>query len=99
MNIENRSAYVAGVSASAASEKVAGVTEHSEASSSGAASLRPDSATVSQAAQLAGEAMRLTDVRQEKVSEVQNALVNGTYEVPASAVAESILQNMMRGEK
>lgn len=54
-----------------------------------------DQATLSAAASLAAHASSVSDVRTEKVAEVQQALAAGTYNVPSSAVAGKMIDHMM----
>jgi negative regulator of flagellin synthesis FlgM len=54
-----------------------------------------DQATLSTAASAAAQAAPDADVRMEKVAEVQQALAAGTYNVPASAVADKMISQMM----
>lgn len=51
-----------------------------------------DQASLSAAARVASQALSLPDVRHEKISAVQEALANGSYDVPSSQVAASLVQ-------
>ena len=42
-----------------------------------------------------GEAMRLTDVRWEKVAALRNAIAKGTYKVSSEAIAEKMMASML----
>jgi negative regulator of flagellin synthesis FlgM len=53
-----------------------------------------DQASVSVTAGQVAESASASDVRMDKVASVQNALQAGTYNVPASAVAEKIIGAM-----
>lgn len=54
-----------------------------------------DQAHLSGAAALASQASSVSDVRQEKVAAVQAAIANGTYNVPQSDVAQSLMDHML----
>jgi negative regulator of flagellin synthesis FlgM len=65
------------------------------AASAAASAIGSDRATVSSAgseiSQMAGD----SDVRMEKVAEIQAALASGSYNVPASAVASKVVDSML----
>ena len=54
-----------------------------------------DRATFSQAAKEVSHSAARTDVRMEKVLAIQKALAAGTYNVPASEVAEKVIDSML----
>lgn len=54
-----------------------------------------DHATVSAAGTGISQSSANSDVRWEKVAAVQQALNNGTYNVPATAVASSVVNSML----
>ena len=54
-----------------------------------------DEATLSSAASAAARALPDSDVRMEKVSAVQKALAEGTYNVASSDVANSMIDGML----
>ena len=54
-----------------------------------------DQATLSSAASAASAVGPDSDVRMEKVAAIQQALVSGTYNVPASEVAGKMMDHMM----
>ncbi|HEX4005938.1 MAG TPA: flagellar biosynthesis anti-sigma factor FlgM [Acidobacteriaceae bacterium] len=54
-----------------------------------------DQATLSAAASLAAESAAGSDVRLDKVNQVQQALSAGTYNVPASEVAGKMIDRML----
>lgn len=54
-----------------------------------------DQATLSTAASLAAAAAPDSDVRMDKVAEVQKALADGTYNVPATEVAGKMIDHML----
>ena len=76
----------------------AGVGEVQGSSSSAASApvrQEADEATLSPAASMAAQAAPESDVRMDKVAQVQQALAAGTYNVPASAVADRTMSQMM----
>jgi len=56
-----------------------------------------DQATLSQAATEVSQSATGADVRMEKVTAVQRALAGGTYSVPASKVADKVIDAMLNG--
>jgi negative regulator of flagellin synthesis FlgM len=54
-----------------------------------------DQATLSPAASMAAEAAQDSGVRMDKVTSVQQAIAAGTYNVPSSAVAGKIIDQML----
>jgi negative regulator of flagellin synthesis FlgM len=54
-----------------------------------------DQATLSTAASVAAAAAPDSDVRMEKVAEIQQALASGSYDVPAAAVAGKMIDQML----
>jgi flagellar biosynthesis anti-sigma factor FlgM len=75
------------------------ITEGQAGKSGGAATpaagSAADEATLSTAASAAAQAAPDSDVRMEKVTEIQQALAAGTYNVPASAVADKMMSQML----
>jgi negative regulator of flagellin synthesis FlgM len=61
----------------------------------GAVESRTDEATLSSAASAAAQSAPDADVRMDKVVEVQQALAAGTYQVPSSAVADKMIEQML----
>jgi negative regulator of flagellin synthesis FlgM len=57
-----------------------------------------DKATFSQAASEVSQAAAQSGVRTEKVVAIQQALATGTYSVPASAVADKVIDAMLGGD-
>ena len=55
-----------------------------------------DEATLSTAASLAAQAAPDSDVRMEKVAQVQQAIAAGTYHVPSSQVADRMIDSLLR---
>jgi negative regulator of flagellin synthesis FlgM len=70
-----------------------GKTQSSTAHDAGPA--QTDEATLSPAASLAARTASDSDVRMEKVNQVQQALAAGTYNVPASEVAGKMIERML----
>ena len=62
---------------------------------SGGSAPTADHATVSAAGTGISQSSGGSDVRLEKVAAVQQALANGTYNVPAEAVASSVVNSML----
>jgi negative regulator of flagellin synthesis FlgM len=60
-----------------------------------ASTLGADHATLSSAGSEISQAAADSGVRLEKVAAVQAALAGGTYNVPASAVAEKVIESML----
>lgn len=54
-----------------------------------------DQATVSAAGGLVAQALTTSDVRMEKVAPLQAAIANGTYNVPASEVANKLVEHLL----
>lgn len=79
----------------AASAK-AGAAGTSEMSEPGRTGGRLDAATLSAAGGLAAQAAG-SDVRTAKVAQLQQAIANGTYNVPASAVADKMVEGLLNG--
>jgi len=74
-------------------------TQQARGTASAASSgIGSDQATVSSAgseiSQMAGD----SDVRMDKVAEIQAALSSGSYNVPASAVASKVVDAMLGGQ-
>jgi flagellar biosynthesis anti-sigma factor FlgM len=66
--------------------------------STGGNSLDSDQATVSSAASEVSQAANGDGVRADKVAAIQSALAQGTYNVPASAVASKLVESMLGAE-
>ena len=93
MNVNNDLQGLQSVFASQEVEKVQ-AEKSGQAEASGAGS-GADEATLSTAASAAAQAAPDSDVRMDKVTEVQQALAAGTYNVPASAVADKMINQML----
>jgi negative regulator of flagellin synthesis FlgM len=57
---------------------------------------KADSASLSAAGGLVSQAADTSDVRMTKVAELRQAIAGGTYSVPASAVADKMVENLLR---
>jgi len=53
-----------------------------------------DNATLSPAASLAAQTAEDSDVRMDKVAQIQQAIASGSYNVPSSEVAGKIIEQM-----
>ena len=71
-------------------EKVS--TASVQQASTKAASLRVDKTAISNHSLLISKALSVSDVRTDKVASLQQAIASGTYDVPSSAVAGSLIQ-------
>jgi negative regulator of flagellin synthesis FlgM len=56
-----------------------------------------DKATFSQASSEVSQAAAQSGVRTEKVAAIQQALATGAYNIPASAVADKVIDSMLAG--
>jgi flagellar biosynthesis anti-sigma factor FlgM len=74
------SAVVTATTAAAAAVKASASLDHASFSAAGLASQSND----------------VTDVRSTKVAELRQAISNGNYNVPASAVADKIVDNLLK---
>jgi flagellar biosynthesis anti-sigma factor FlgM len=63
--------------------------------SSQAPAIGTDEATLSSAASIAAQAAPDSDVRMDKVVQVQQALAAGTYNIPSSEVASKMIDQML----
>lgn len=91
MNIQNN---LQGLQQLFASQEVTG---HSSGKAAGATTVgsSADEATLSSAASAAAQAAPDSDVRMDKVAQVQKALAEGTYNVASSDVANSMIDAML----
>ncbi len=60
---------------------------------------KTDQAQVSTAASQVAQSAANSDVRLDKVASIQSALQAGTYSVPASAVAQKVVDSLLITEK
>lgn len=56
-----------------------------------------DQATLSQAGTEVSQSAALEGVRADRVAAIQQTLAAGTYNVPASAVADKVIESMLAG--
>ena len=77
------------------SPEVTEATDKTSAPASQRAEAGTDQATLSAAASVAAAAAPDSDVRMDKVAEIQQALASGSYNVPASAVAGKMIDQML----
>lgn len=63
------------------------------------AELGADKAELSAVATQVAQTAATSDVRLDKVASIQNALQAGTYDVPASAVAQKLITSMLGSGK
>ena len=73
--------------------KVADALVHFQEASSQASA--EDQVNLNDVALLASSATNASDIRYEKVAAVQAALASGTYKVPSSDVAQSLIDHML----
>jgi len=69
----------------------------SNESAAGQAAFSGDLATLSHAGTEISQAAAQTGIRSDKVAAIQQALAAGTYSVPASKVADKLIDSMMPG--
>lgn len=82
------------------SPQPAPVTATGKGGSAGApASSQTDTAQVSAVATQVAQSASASDIRLDKVASIQAALQAGTYQVPASAVAQSVIGALLTPEK
>jgi len=77
-------------------ETVAAPLVKNAASSISATTAVADQTSVSATAGQVTAALSTSDVRQDKVSALQTAIANGSYNVPASAVAGKIVDSLLQ---
>jgi negative regulator of flagellin synthesis FlgM len=70
-------------------------TQSKPASAASPSALSSDSATVSSAGSEVALTAADSDVRLDKVANIQAAMASGTYDVPASAVASKMVDAML----
>ena len=68
---------------------------HAQGAGGPGAAAQADEATLSPAASLAAQAAPDSDVRMDKVNQVQQALAAGAYNVPSSEVAGKMIDRML----
>jgi flagellar biosynthesis anti-sigma factor FlgM len=60
---------------------------------------KTDQAQVSTAASQVAQSVASSDIRLDKVASIQSALQAGTYSVPASAVAQKVVDSLLATDK
>lgn len=83
----------AGTNRAAKTEQGAGPTPALSGSSSAAG---VDQASLSSTAALVAQALSESDVRTDKVASLQQSIAAGTYNVPASAVADKLMSALLQ---
>jgi negative regulator of flagellin synthesis FlgM len=92
MNVNNN---LQGVQQLFSSQEVSQPSGKTAASDAQPARAGTDQATLSTAASAAAAAEPDSDVRMDRVAEIQQALASGTYNVPASEVAGKMIDQML----
>lgn len=92
MNVNNN---LQGMQQLFSSQEVTGPASKTEGSDATAVQAGTDKATLSTAASVAAAAAPDSDVRMEKVAAIQQALADGTYNIPASEVAGKMIDHMI----
>ena len=82
--------------AEAAKSQPSAVANADHAGSTAVTHSRPDHTSLSSASSLIAAALKGSDVRGEKVAALQQQIANGTYHVPASAVAGKIVDSLLQ---
>lgn len=96
MNVSGDFLRTGQVTGSEQSGGVANQPENDAAAASGASSQTADTASLSHAGAAASAASSTgSDIRSEKVASVQSALVSGSYNVPPTEVASSVIDHML----
>ena len=79
------------------SEQATGVRQAATAGSNTSLGATQDKASLSAAGGLASsQATDTSDVRQSKVAALQQAIASGSYNVPSSAVADKIVEGLLK---
>ncbi len=76
-----------------------GAAAQAKANATRTPALSQDQASVSSAASRIANSASDADVRLEKVASIQSAIQSGTYQVPASAVAQKLITSLLAPEK
>ena len=92
MNVQNN---LQGLQQLFSSQEVPQTAGKTVASQAAEAKGSADQATLSSAASAASAVAPDSDVRMEKVAAIQQAVMNGTYNVPASEVAGKMIDHML----
>ena len=83
-----------GVSATA--EATLAAVENKGQAETKRAVINQDQTSVSSAASLVAQVLNTSDARLEKVAALQAQIANGSYQVPASAVASKIVEDLLK---
>jgi flagellar biosynthesis anti-sigma factor FlgM len=81
------------------SQTVAGAPPARTSANAQNENLNADKAQLSATASQAAQSSSISDVRLDKVASIRNALQSGTYSVPASAVAEKVIDSLLVPER
>lgn len=92
MNIQNDLQNLPPVSGATEVSGVRASADEVASQPAGAGHEASDQASLSTVARAASQALSLPDIRQEKIEAVQGAIANGSYDVPSSQVAASLMQ-------
>jgi negative regulator of flagellin synthesis FlgM len=92
MNVQNN---LQGMQQLFSSQEVAQAAGKGGASQATEVKAGSDQATLSSAASAASAVAPDSDVRMEKVASIQKAMLDGTYNVPASEVAGKMIDHML----
>ena len=86
---------VNGTKQASATKPTERTTESGTEAVTGAPAQRPDQASLSSAGGLVAQALASSDVRLEKVTELQAAIASGTYKVSAQDVAHKMIESLL----
>lgn len=95
MDIRNSVDALKTLLGSTAATTPTGVPRSKSEGPAGGNSLAGDRATLSSAGSEVSQAASAPETRMEKVAAVQAALAAGTYQVPAAAVAQKVVDSML----
>lgn len=95
MDVRDRSNYTSSVESSSVEASSRPRTEKQSATISSAATSRgQDSSDLSSAARVASQAAQIPEVRQDRVSALQQRIASGTYNVQPQDVADAMLRTL-----
>ena len=77
-------------------QKTSGAASSARTRETSPANRTGDAAVISNASSALAEAMKTDDVRTERVEAIKAAIQNGTYNVEPAAVAEKIIDNLLK---
>ncbi len=81
---------------SATSEAAPAAVENKGQAAAKRVDINQDQTSVSSAASLVAQVLNTSDTRLEKVAAIQAQIANGTYQVPAVAVASKIVEDLLK---